>query len=63
MSLFIRDDIRVRDLDERYKNRMRVKAAITADRQCAQHMYPMGYRRFLPYRIAKDFEYLYLKGA
>lgn len=63
MSLFIRDDIPVRQLSPLYKKHMRMKAHCTAQRQCVQWMQPMGYRRFLPYRIAKDYELLYLKGA
>lgn len=63
MSLFIRDDIRVRDLDRKYKKRMRQKASQSAFRLCMQHAHPIGWRTILPYRITKDFEQLYLKGA
>lgn len=63
MSLFIRDDIPVRQLGELYKRRMRQKASMAAFRYCMQHAHPMGWRSILPYRITKDFEQLYLKGA
>ena len=63
MSLFIRDDIPVRQLSPLYKKRARMGAGIALRRFCQPHVRSVGWRTFFPYQITKDFERLYLKGA
>lgn len=47
MGLFIRDDIRVRDLDKRYKQRMRIVAARSGEQIFGGHSYRGGnFRRW-----------------
>lgn len=55
---FIRDDIRVRDLDARYKKTMRKAAAMYADR-----IYSAWGARFERWTLRAAVEKVHLKGA
>jgi hypothetical protein len=62
VSLFIRDDIRVRDLDRKYKKRMRLEAKRAACLYRGQPSWNMAVN--IPiWDLAAQFEKVTLKGA